>query len=164
MKTCTKCLETKELVSFYKNKCSTDGLNTWCISCKKTYNQIPEIKKINNTYQAKAVLCDVKKQKKYNYYKEYCTKNRHKINAIIQKYKNSQLQRTPNWLSNNEFWMIEEAYELASLRTKLTGFKWHVDHVLPLQGKFVSGLHTPYNLQVIPGNINQSKGNAFTPT
>jgi hypothetical protein len=47
------------------------------------------------------------------------------------------------------------------LRTKMTGIEWHVDHIIPLQGKNVSGLHTPYNLQVIPASWNTAKGNKF---
>lgn len=70
-------------------------------------------------------------------------------------------QRYPHWLSQDERWMIQQAYELAELRTKLFGFAWHVDHIIPLQGKIVSGLHTPYNLQVIPGSINVRKANKF---
>jgi hypothetical protein len=73
----------------------------------------------------------------------------------------AKLQRTPAWLSDNDKWMIEQAYELAALRTKMFGFPWHVDHVLPLQGKKVSGLHTPINLQVIPGAENSRKGNRY---
>jgi hypothetical protein len=54
--------------------------------------------------------------------------------------------------------MMEQAYELAALRTRMFGFAWHVDHIIPLQGKIVSGLHTPYNLRVIPGVENVRKG------
>ena len=71
------------------------------------------------------------------------------------------LQRTPKWLSVDDIWMMQQAYELAAVRAKLFGFSWHVDHVIPLQGKFVSGLHTPYNLQVIPGVENVRKSNTF---
>ena len=81
--------------------------------------------------------------------------------ARTQKYHASKQNRIPSWLGDDELWIIEQAYELAALRTKLFGFSWHVDHVIPLQGKLVSGLHTPYNLQVIPGRDNMSKSNRF---
>ena len=41
------------------------------------------------------------------------------------------------------------------------GTVWHVDHIIPLQGKIVSGLHVVDNLQVIPGSENSRKGNRF---
>ena len=71
----------------------------------------------------------------------------------------SMKQRTPSWLTEDDYWMIEQAYELAQVRAKMFGFEWHVDHIIPLQGKTVSGLHVPWNLQVIPGVLNIRKGN-----
>lgn len=68
-------------------------------------------------------------------------------------------KRVPTWLSVDDLWLIEQAYDLAALRTKLFGFSWHVDHVIPLNGKRVSGLHLPTNLQVIPWLDNLRKGN-----
>jgi hypothetical protein len=72
-----------------------------------------------------------------------------------------KLQRTPIWNTEEDMWMIEQAYELAALRTKMFGFVWHVDHIIPLQGKLVSGLHVPTNLQVVPALHNLAKGNRF---
>lgn len=71
----------------------------------------------------------------------------------------AKMHRTPAWLTADDLWLIEQAYELASARTALFGFSWHVDHILPLQGRTVSGLHVPNNLQVIPWLDNVRKAN-----
>lgn len=80
--------------------------------------------------------------------------------AKQQNYVERKLRR-PNWLSEDDAWMISEVYELAAVRTELFGFSWHVDHIVPLKGKLVSGLHVPHNLQVIPWVENLRKGAKF---
>ena len=80
-------------------------------------------------------------------------------NALKAKNRIERKKRVPAWLTKDDHWMIEQAYELAALRTKMFGVVWHVDHVIPLCGKNVSGLHVPYNLQVILGSENCRKGN-----
>ena len=51
-----------------------------------------------------------------------------------------------------------EAHDLRKRRNEVFGFEWHVDHVLPLKGKNVCGLHIWSNLQVIPKVQNLRKG------
>lgn len=79
--------------------------------------------------------------------------------AKAAKRRAAKLLRTPKWLTADDLFMIEEAYHLAKLRTELLGVQYHVDHILPLQGKKVSGLHVPANLQVIPAKENLKKSN-----
>jgi hypothetical protein len=78
--------------------------------------------------------------------------------AKAAKYRAAKLQRTVPWA--NDFF-IEEAYALARLRTEMTGFEWDVDHTIPLQGEFISGLHVETNLQVIPSIQNGEKHNKW---
>lgn len=72
-----------------------------------------------------------------------------------------KLQATVAWdreLTN----LIElEAYHLCSLRKSITGFRWEVDHIIPLQGEAVCGLHVWNNFACIPAYKNASKGNDF---
>lgn len=70
-------------------------------------------------------------------------------------------KRVPTWLSEDDKWMIAQAYALAKLRTDKFGFMWHVDHVIPMSGRSVSGLHVPTNLQVIPWADNLRKCNTY---
>ena len=87
--------------------------------------------------------------------------NLHLYAANQAKRRAAKLQRTPNWLTHDDIWLIQEIYDLAQIRTHKLGFAWHVDHIIPLQGQYVSGLHVPSNLQVIPGRDNIAKNNAF---
>ncbi|HOV56826.1 MAG TPA: hypothetical protein PLN91_03025 [Rhodanobacteraceae bacterium] len=58
---------------------------------------------------------------------------------------------------------IAEAYRLADLRSKMLGRRFHVDHIVPLRGQTVCGLHCAANLQVIPEALNVAKGNRHWP-
>jgi 5-methylcytosine-specific restriction endonuclease McrA len=88
-------------------------------------------------------------------------KNKARILATKAKHRASKRNRTPIWVDKEHLWLIKQAYELAILRTKQFGFPWHVDHVIPLNGKTVSGLHVIENLQVIPGVENLLKNNKY---
>ena len=69
------------------------------------------------------------------------------------------MQRTPKWLSDFDLLKMQCYYQLAAMYSKESGQQWHVDHIVPLQGKTVSGLHVPWNLQVIPADENIRKSN-----
>jgi hypothetical protein len=64
-------------------------------------------------------------------------------------------------VDKEHLWLIKQAYELAILRTKKFGFLWHVDHIIPLNGVNVSGLHVIENIQVIPAAENLLKNNKY---
>ena len=83
-----------------------------------------------------------------------------KGNAYKAQRRAAKFKATPKWANS---FFIEEAYRLAKLRTKIMGFPWHVDHIVPLKSPLVCGLHVHNNLQVIPAVRNLSKNNRYWP-
>lgn len=71
-----------------------------------------------------------------------------------------QKQRVPSWANLEK---IKEFYKESRRLTEETGIKYHVDHIIPLQNKLVSGLHVENNLRIISAKENLSKHNKFEP-
>jgi len=67
----------------------------------------------------------------------------------------------PNWLTAEQRKEIREIYLHAADCRAVTGEEYHVDHIIPLKGETVCGLHVPWNLQVIPASVNTSKSNKW---
>jgi hypothetical protein len=87
-------------------------------------------------------------------------KNNKPVRAAYEgKRRSAQLQRTPVW--DKDAHLIVAKYQLANMLTRETGKPHHVDHIIPLQGKNVSGLHVFSNLRVIPGEDNVKKSNKY---
>ena len=108
-----------------------------------------------------AVYRDANREARNAYFKKYKQENNGRVAAGNKKRELAKKNRTPRWLTADDIWLMKEIYELSALRTKSTGVQWHVDHIIPLQGKKVSGLHVPTNLQIILGKDNIVKNNRF---
>ena len=87
--------------------------------------------------------------------------NPHKANSIAASRRVKKLQCTPAWLTKEDKALIEAKYAMARWLSEVVGVPYHVDHVLPLKGKLVSGLHVPDNLAVIRAEENMSKKNKY---
>lgn len=103
------------------------------------------------------------KDKHKQYAKKYRDENIDKVRTIkliAQRYRESaKNSRTPKWLTTEDKQSIRTRYAEARWMTQRSGFKHHVDHIVPLKGVFVSGMHVPWNLRVIPARENCIKGN-----
>lgn len=72
-----------------------------------------------------------------------------------------RLQATPKWLSKKHRDWMTALYAIARLRSRIEGVEYHVDHIVPLKGRNVCGLHVPWNLRIILATDNLSKSNKF---
>lgn len=173
MKTCRLCGKSEPEVGFETQR-------RQCKPCRKTYQHVKKVAwYARNREIAKAKTKEwrdlnaarKKASRKAEYERDKLTAilaarlyrklNPAKVNHWTRMKQCAKAQRVPAWLTSEDKWVIAEIYELAKLRTRLTGIEWHVDHIIPLRGKIVSGLHTPSNLQVIPEQINKVKRNNF---
>ena len=176
MKTCTHCKQEKPFEAFYTSSTHKSGYVSWCKVCeserskaKTQRNRDTRLVKAkqwrdaNKDKQAEAVKAwrESNPERTALIYRDWADCNRGKVNAKWMKRDAAKKCRTPVWLSTDEHWMIEQAYDIAAKRTQMLGIPFHVDHIVPLQGKTVSGLHVPWNLQVIPAKLNQQKSNHF---
>lgn len=96
--------------------------------------------------------------------KQYAERNKDVVNAAVARRKAAKLRRTPAWLTDFDKLKIQCIYSVAAMLTRVNNEPWHVDHIIPLQGKLVSGLHVPDNLRVLAGVENVRKHNRFEVT
>lgn len=91
--------------------------------------------------------------------REYKAQNRARYNELNRARELSKTKQMPSWLTDADRRQIKELYFLAREKTKFSGVEHHVDHIVPLQGQNVSGLHVPWNLQILTAQENLSKHN-----
>lgn len=93
--------------------------------------------------------------------KLYLENNRAKVYAKNARRRAAQTQATPSWLTFIHKAQVDEFYELALAKAVQTGVPHDVDHIVPLRGKHVRGLHVPWNLQILTEVENSKKYNKF---
>lgn len=71
---------------------------------------------------------------------------------------------TPPWLSRKQKFEIRQLYQIAITMSRTTGEQYVVDHIVPVQGEDVCGLHVPWNLRVITQEENLKKSNKLVDT
>ena len=91
--------------------------------------------------------------------REYKIKNPHIIRELNLKHNHkdraARKQRLPKWITAEDRQYMTDMYKMA----RVLGL--HVDHIIPLQGKTVSGLHVPSNLQLLSASENCAKKNKY---
>lgn len=140
-KKCTKCGAIKPVTDFY----AKSG------KCKPCF--------IAHHAQGRALYRQLNKKKEALTKVAYYQANRGEFTARLAKRRAIKRKATPLWAETKR---IQAYYDVASFFNEVNGYvKYHVDHVIPLAGKKVSGLHVHQNLRVILAAENISKKNKF---
>lgn len=180
MKCCTKCNTEQPYEMFTKEKSTKDGFSRWCRSCKKEYkdnwyqNNADEQREKGKEYHYKNY--EKNKERIIKTANEWQNKNRDRYREIAKKcYEKNKLNKfayqalaraarrnaVPKWIDEELKKKIQDFYIEARLKTRDSGIKYEVDHIVPLVNNEVCGLHVPCNLRVVTQYENRSKQNKF---
>jgi len=174
VKTCTKCHLILDASCFYKTNRNKSGLMSWCKVCESERSKLKNEANRERRLKTAKEWRDNNKQKLAESVKNWRNKNPDRTRQTYSNWRDAnrgranenwmrraarKKDRTPAWLTEEHVSQMKELYWLAADLRAVTGEDYHVDHIIPLQGKKVSGLHVPWNLQVLPADINRSKSN-----
>ena len=164
---CSKCGSLSELAPSNLSRKTGERLHrSWCVSCEKArkakwvQDNLEHVLTKTKTYQdahpdtvreTKRRWAANNKEYHLQYKRQHREQNPERYRAYVSARRKKVQQHTPPW----------------SIRKDLVAFYehcpegHHVDHVIPLRGKLVSGLHVIDNLQYLPAKENMSKRNHY---
>ena len=150
-KRCYACLKEKNKILF-------SGKSFICKDCDKARAKSYYLKN-KEKVNARAELYRKENLDKYRLYsKGHYENNKHVYRQKEMAYKLAKKQQTPSGLNKAHFVEMEGMYQFCQI---FNGFQ--VDHIVPINGKTVSGFHAPWNLQVLTCKENAGKSNIFNP-
>lgn len=172
MKKCSGCQTIQNFANFHSHRRNPDGLEYACKTCvsirQKIIYQKNKIKR-----QLTCRLYKKNNAKKIALYNEQYRKNnleitrncpsrfdKPKIYARNAKRRANKKLATPKWLSKDDYRFIELFYKEA-VRLSNSNTTYEVDHIIPLNGENVCGLHVPWNLQILTTEENILKSNKY---
>lgn len=91
-----------------------------------------------------------------HYMRRYLEMNREAVYATVNARRSRMRDATPKWADMK---VIRRIYIACARISAETGIAHHVDHIVPLRGRSVCGLHVPWNLQILPDVENRKKSN-----
>lgn len=131
----------------------------------RSYNQSDAGQKAKKAYYARNKESVIARAQSRPSYKKADYRNGHKernpdlYKELVSVRRRRFRQATPSWLSAEQRLEIRLKYRLAIELSRRTGVRHAVDHIVPLQGEEVCGLHVPWNLDVITQDKNLKKSN-----
>lgn len=144
MKACTRCGEVKPLSAFPWSDKAKGLIHSWCKGCKVAYQREwqrrPEVREARALYERQRGAA---------------------VAARLSMRRAQMSNATPPWLTAEQRAQIKAIYRHAADCSLVGGSKYQVDHIIPLHAIGICGLHVPWNLQVLPRDLNAQKGNSY---
>ena len=159
-KVCVSCGEEKKISEFSPHAQMADGHLNQCRGCRYEYvkqwlvrrwGDITTARRVN--YERQIELGSIKRQAPQKYGRDQLARKR-----AVLRYTHKRRSRTRS-STELDLFVFDEAMRLCQQRNQLTGGRWSIDHIVPLHGRNVSGLHNACNLQVVPLRWNELKKN-----
>lgn len=157
MKTCPHCQQEKPLDQFYKRS-DRDSYHSWCKTCKHESGKRWVAKNKDRHHELTRSWYAKNREQHLANSKAYYEANKENYLEYYYARQERTKRATPPWVDRME---IRAFYAEAQRLSAETGIQYDVDHIVPLKGKTVSGLHVPANLRVIPSSENKRKAAKF---
>jgi hypothetical protein len=162
---CVDCVKIRSLIWKKDNPDAYKAsMRKWWKNNKETHNARVKDWQINNKDRIKKTAKNWvvnNPEKVAAKSKRWRLKNPDKVLESAVKSNLTRHRRVPSWLTKQDKLDIQKTYALAKELTAAYGFPWEFDHIAPLRGRLVSGLHVPSNLQIIPKDQNRRKRNHY---
>lgn len=159
-KICKGCKKELALGCFTKHPASADRLQPKCKKCRSEYDK-SRYHLVRDKQIERARVWNLAHPERVREIGRAMDRRRMGQQTAKKTSYDARIKRaTPPWADLSA---IAEAYEVSDVLSR-GGVRFHVDHIIPIRGKTVSGLHVENNLQVIPAYMNLRKGAAFNPT
>lgn len=151
---CVECIKIETAASYKKRKEYFANYNK-SVSGRKAKRRYYEKNKETVIARAQARTDEAKNRYKSKYKEKNPDLYKELVNARRRRFRVA----TPKWLTTEQRMEIRLKYRLAIELSRETGVRHAVDHIVPLLGENVSGLHVPWNLRVITQEENLAKSN-----
>jgi hypothetical protein len=150
---CFKCNTRKPLTEFRKRSDSPSGIFYRCTLCVNgARDKVKKTQSDSDYYKNNADIIKLK-------VKQYRKDNPEKIAELSARNRATRKQQAPSWLTQDQKLEIRMIYAERKRVSKETGIPHHVDHIAPIKGETICGLHVPWNLRVITAEENHKKRN-----
>ena len=155
---CVECMKLEGKKSYQLRKDYFVEYNrTKGVENKKRYYAANREKVIQRALERAA-----KDQRKYK--KAWKEANPELVKAFTNDRRRRHKNASPKWITKEQKAEIREIYKKAIQLSKNDSKAYAVDHIVPLMGKEVCGLHVPWNLQILTAEENYRKNNKLLDT